>query len=219
LFLFSALYDCAQILCLFDPFFCPSGDVSSNLKMALPLFTANRTITQDTVSEAAEFFRSQLGDEKAVEYLKDVLGCFLTSGVNGSSSSSASSSHAAASTSNKRSRNDDHESGAATEQESFSLDAILLRDATDSMPMTTILQIPEELTLVSFIIGKGGCNLSMITSMTGCKVQVEKVGTRPADTVRNIIFIGTVMSTFQAVVQVRRSDFIYIFKMLMMVIE
>lgn len=124
------------------------------------ILTANRPLAPDTTRETANFFKAQLGEENAAAYLKAVLTHFAPEGSNGAA---ANTTH-----SNKRSRQEDETS--AVDQESFSVDSMVLRDATDSLPMTVILQIPEEITLVSFIIGKGGSNLSLITSMTGCKV-------------------------------------------------
>jgi hypothetical protein len=182
---------------------------------AAPLLVASRPLALDTVSEAAEFFQSQLGRDGAAEYIKGMLSCLTpsmaTSGPTPGSVSgpvppppptAAPGSNFTNGASLKRSRIEEESPVTAADHDAFSIDTLLVRDVTDSLPMTTVLQIPEEVTLISFIIGKGGCNLSLITSLTGCKIQIEKLGTRPTDSIRHIMFLGTVASTFQAVVQV-----------------
>jgi hypothetical protein len=178
---------------------------------AAPLLVASRPLALDTVSEAAEFFQSQLGRDGAAEYIKGMLSCITpsmaTSGptlVPPPPPTAAPGSNFTNGASLKRSRIEEESPVTAADHDAFSIDTLLVRDVTDSLPMTTVLQIPEEVTLISFIIGKGGCNLSLITSLTGCKIQIEKLGTRPTDSIRHIMFLGTVASTFQAVVQVSR---------------
>jgi len=79
----------------------------------------------------------------------------------------------------------------------------LREDEVDDAPITLIIQIPEDKTLISHIIGKGGANVTAVSSTTGCRVQIEKLGTRGQDIFRHIIIQGTVRTAIEAFKQIQ----------------
>lgn len=76
-------------------------------------------------------------------------------------------------------------------------------DGVDELPITLIVQIPEEKSLISHIIGKAGATITEVANSSGSKVQIEKLGTRSQDIYRHVTFQGTVRTVTDAFKQLQ----------------
>jgi hypothetical protein len=81
-------------------------------------------------------------------------------------------------------------------------DNLFRDDALDAAPMTLAVLLPDDVKLISHIIGKGGASINAINSSTGCKVHVERKGTRPQEQYRYLYFQGSIRSIMEAFAQV-----------------
>lgn len=136
-----------------------------------------RNLTRDDENIVAEFFKTQFGGE-AGGFLEGVLDI-----VHGSSGRSY-----------KRQRVGE----GIQDGPNF-----VKGDDVDEIPITLVVQIPEEKSLISHIIGKAGANITAISTTSGSKVQIEKLGTRSADVYRHVTFQGTVRTVLDAFKQLQ----------------
>lgn len=100
---------------------------------------------------------------------------------------------------NKRTRTEGESLAISKSVQDSSTDPYVLYDGVDEMPITLIIQLPEDVSLISHVIGKNGNAIKSIINTTQCKVQVERPGARPqGDVYRHVFFSGKLMAVYSA---------------------
>lgn len=137
------------------------------------------TLTSDQLSNVARFFSTNMGNYEAIEYLEAVIG-----EIRGDSNRK------------KHKAVDADREYAVTS--AVSSTSFLKSDSTSELPISLILQIPEDMSLVSHIIGQKGSHINGIIETSGCKVQIEKIGSRPSDIFRHVFITGKLNNVYDA---------------------
>lgn len=133
------------------------------------------SLTTENYSEVAKFFELNLGTSEAIEYLEAVLDQ-LSRGDK-----------------RKKTRISDD----IPRKESI-ITSFLKSDTVSDLQITLIIQIPEDVSLVSRIIGLKGSNINEIIKTSECRVKIERIGERPLDIFRHVFIAGKINNVIDA---------------------
>ena len=118
----------------------------------------NDLIQNKKYAEVGMIFSRALPEGQAVEFLENVIST-LNDGLHHKRAKTTSSS--------------------ASNSSSNGIDTkFILNDSIDEQVITLAIQIPENMNLMSYIIGSKGINVINMGKESGTKFQLEKVGTR-----------------------------------------
>ena len=138
--------------------------------MSSSILNASKPLTGESLADVAAFFCHELeGPEKAMLFLRKVLNTIE------SLSSSAATEEGGPASGIKRMRGEEAEEGSASTStyafpppSALVAGGVTLRgDTVDELPVTLIMQVPEDITLISHLIGKGGSSINAIIAATG----------------------------------------------------